>query len=218
MVVCRPGEEEAVAHLLHIQSSPNLVGSITRRLSSTFVDLWCASHQGVEVEVLDLVADPPPHFGPELLGACYLPSARWTPEMVAARAVSDRLVDQLERADVLVIGSPMINYTISSQLKTWIDHVTVPGRTFEFIGPGRARGLLRDKQAFVIEARGNDYSTAPNDAFDHQESLIRHIFGFLGLDDVSFIRAEGFRRHPDQARAILHQAEQALTHLATCPT
>ena len=101
-----------MTRLLHIQSSPNVATSLTRKLSNKFVETWTASHENVEVDVLDLVSDPLPHLGPDLLGAFVNPPDRYTPEMAGAMGIADRLIDQLKAADVVVIGAPMINFTI----------------------------------------------------------------------------------------------------------
>ncbi len=199
--------------LLHIQSSPNLDGSLTRVLSRQFVQTWTASHHDTQVELLDLATDPVPHFGPEILAARG-PQEEWSPATQAAVALSDRLCTQLENADVLVIGSPMINLTICSQLKSWIDHVTVAGRTFEYAGPGIVRGLLFGKKTFVIEARGGDYADPPASGFDYQEPLMRALLGLLGIYDVTFIRAEGANQRPEEAAAIRRNAEKLVARIA----
>ncbi len=185
--------------LLHIQSSPNVMGSKTRELSKKFVSTWVETHENVEVEVLDLVLDPLPHFGPDALAGIFAPpDVPRSPEMEAAAATSDRLIRQLEAADVLVIGSALINMTITTQLKSWFDYVSVAGRTFEYSAPGVARGLLFGKKVFVIEARGGDYNDPPMNAFDFQEPLLRMLLMFIGLFDVSFIRAEGHAMFPER--------------------
>ena len=200
--------------LLHIQSSPNLGNSLTRALSEKFVQTWKSSHANVEVELLDLVANPLPHFGPEILQAGTRPSKEWTPETRRAVELSDTLIKQLEAADILVIGSPMINFTISTQLKSWFDHVTIAGRTFQYAAPGISRGLLFGKKAFVIEARGGDYTDLPFNAFDFQEPLLRMLLMFIGLYDVSFVRAEGVRQRVDEAADIMRNAEAIIARLA----
>lgn len=200
--------------LLHIQSSPNLDASITRRLSTSFVETWVANHANVEVDVLDLVTDPLPHLGPDFLGAMMSPPEKRTPAMEAVNALSDRLITQLEAADVIVIGAPMINFTLCTQLKAWFDHVTVAGRTFDYAAPGQSRGLLFGKKVFVILARGGDYSELPVSAFDFQEPVLRMLLMFLGLYDISFIRAEGVRQRMDQADDIIRHAETVIAQLA----
>jgi len=200
--------------LLHIQSSPNLGNSLTRALSDKLVQTWTTTHANVEVELLDLVATPLPHFGPEILQAGARPAGEWTPEMRSAVERSDKLIKQLEAADIIVIGSPMINFTISTQLKSWFDYVTIAGRTFQYAAPGVARGLLFGKKAFVIEARGGDYTDLPFNAFDFQEPLLRMLLMFIGIYDVSFVRAEGVRQRVDEAADIMRNAEAIIARLA----
>jgi FMN-dependent NADH-azoreductase len=199
--------------LLHIQSSPNLGNSLTRALSTKFVQTWVGNHANMEVDVLDLAANPLPHFGPEILAARAAPD-QWTPETRKAVALSDTLIKQLEAADIVVIGSPMINFTICTQLKAWVDHVTIADRTFKYSAPGVTKGLLFGKKVFVIEARGGDYADVPVNAFDFQEPLLRILLGFLGMFDVSFIRAEGTRQRVDELPDILHHAEAVIARLA----
>jgi FMN-dependent NADH-azoreductase len=200
--------------LLHIQSSPNLENSLTRTLSDKFVQTWISHHASMVVDKLDLVTDPLPHFGPDILAAGSKPPAEWSAKTREAVQLSDRLVKQLEAADIIVIGSPMINFTICSQLKAWFDHVTVAGRTFQYSAPAMAKGLLFGKKVFVIEARGGDYSDLPINAFDFQEPLLRILLGFLGMFDVSFIRAEGARQRVDEATDIVRNAEEIIARLA----
>jgi FMN-dependent NADH-azoreductase len=108
----------------------------------------------------------------------------------------------------------MINFTICTQLKSWFDYVTIVGRTFQYSAPGIAKGLLFGKKAFVIEGRGGDYTDLPFSAFDFQEPLLRMLLMFLGLFDVSFIRAEGMRQRVDEAPDILRNAEAIVARLA----
>ena len=200
--------------LLHIQSSPNLGNSLTRTLSDKFVKTWTSHHPNVEVEVLDLAVDPLPHFGPAILGAGVRPQGEWSAATRDAVALSDRLITQVEAADVIVIGSPMINFTICTQLKAWFDHVSIAGRTFKFSAPGVSKGLLFGKKVFVIEARGGDYADVPMTAFDFQEPLLRTLLGYLGMFDVSFIRAEGTRQRVDEAADILRNVEAIIERVA----
>jgi FMN-dependent NADH-azoreductase len=200
--------------LLHIQSSPNLANSITRALSDKFVQAWTSSHANVEVELLDLATDPLPHFGAASLAAGVIPAEAHTPETREAVALSDRLIKQLEAADILVIAAPMINFTICTQLKAWFDYVAIVGRTFQYSAPGVAKGLLFGKKAFVIEARGGDYTDLPFSAFDFQEPLLRMLLMFMGVFDVSFIRAEGVRQRVDEAPDIIRNAEAIVARLA----
>lgn len=200
--------------LLHIQSSPNLMSSVTRKLSTQFVESWAESHANIEIDTLDLAAPPLPHFGMDNMAAMMLPPEQQSPEMKAAAALSDTLITQIENADIVVIGAPMINFTVCTQLKSWFDHVTLAGRTFQYTAPGVAKGLLFGKKVFVIEARGGDYSDPPISAFDFQEPLLRMMLMFIGLFDVSFIRAEGLRQREEEAPAILQRAESIIARMA----
>lgn len=201
-------------NLLNIQSSPNLETSVTRVLSDKFVQAWTSSHANVKVESLDLVTNPLPHFGPDILQAGVRAPADWSAQTRSAVELSDKLVKQLEDAHIVVIGAPMINFTICTQLKAWLDHVTIAGRTFKYSAPGAAKGMLFGKKVFVIEARGGDYADVPINAFDFQEPLLRTHLGFLGMFDVSFIRAEGVRQRVDEVADIMRNAESVITRLA----
>ena len=200
--------------LLQVHSSPNLETSVSRQLSGQFVERWCEHHQNVNVEVLDLAKSPLPHFGPEILGAAGQSPDSFSEETKAAVGLSQQLVAQLKAADVLVIGSPMFNFTISTQLKAWFDHVMIAGQTFEYTAPGVARGLLFGKKAFVIEARGGNYADLPFSAFDFQEPLLKAMLLFMGIVDVTFVRAEGMRQFEDEAEAIIRHAQQVVARVA----
>ncbi len=199
--------------MLHIQSSPNFSNSVTRKLSDRFVEAWLETHANVEVDLLDLARDPLPHFGEASLLAT-APKQHWSDETKAAVSLSDKLVNQLEAADLLVIGAPMINFSICTQLKSWFDFVAVPGRTFQYAAPGVSKGLLFGKKAFVIIARGGDYADPPMTAFDFQEPLLRMLLGFMGIYDVTFIRAEGMRQRAEDAEHILRNAEDIILRVA----
>jgi FMN-dependent NADH-azoreductase len=206
--------EDRLSHLLHIQSSPNLESSVTRRLSGHFVKTWCASRHQVTVEEIDLAASPLPHFGPEIMAAYATQPSERTKSQNEAIALSEQLVSQLVAADILVVSAPMINFTIPTQLKAWFDYVIVAGKTFQYAAPGVAKGLLFGKKAFVIEARGGEYAEGPASAFDFQEPLLRTMLGFMGIFDVTFIRAEGMRQKPEDTPAIIAHAEQVVARLA----
>ena len=198
--------------LLHVQSSPNLTSSVTRELSLEFIDRWKASHPATVVETLDLVRDPVPHWGPEAIKGFMTPEHQRTPAGQAAVDLSDKLIQQVEDAKILVIGCPMYNMSIPTQLKSWIDHLTRAGRTFKFTGQGQYKGLLWNKKAFVILARGGDYSHPPANAADFQEPLLRANLGLIGIGDVTFIRAEGQRLK--EAPAYVAKAREVIGWIA----
>jgi FMN-dependent NADH-azoreductase len=196
-------------NLLHIDSSPMLDTSVTRRLTVHFVRRWRELFPGGTVIRRDLGAAPPPHPDALTLESASLPAASRTPRQQAAAALADVLLEELEAADVVLIGAPMYNFSVPSGLKAWFDLVSRPGRTFRY-GPDGHEGLLRDKTIVAVTARGGFYQLGGASAAedDLQESLIRRFFGFMGLKDVRFVHAEGqgidartAMTHEQQARA-----------------
>jgi FMN-dependent NADH-azoreductase len=128
---------------------------------------------------------------------------------LAARALSDALVAELAAADILVIASPMYNFGMSSTLKAWFDHVLRAGLTFRYT-PDGPEGLMKGKKAVVIESRGGFYSEGPAAAMDAQEAHIRIMLGFMGIDEVTFVRAEKLAFGPEAAEAAIAEAGEAL--------
>ncbi len=205
--------ESCVPKMLQIQSSPNGATSVTRALTNDFVKGWMASHANVELQLLDLANDPLPHFDADALAGLAPGDAGKTDVQKSRAALSDRLITQLEAADILVIGAPMYNFTIPTQLKSWFDYVSISGRTFQFAAPGISKGLLFGKKAFVVLARGGDYTDFPANAFDHHEPLLRALLGFLGMYDVTFIRAEGMRAKEEEVPAIMANVQEIIARL-----
>ncbi|WP_137134175.1 NAD(P)H-dependent oxidoreductase [Rhizobium sp. FKY42] len=200
--------------LLHIHSSPNLGPSVTRSLSSRFVERFSASHPDTTVDVLDLAADPLPHFGPANMAAAMTPPENFSEATRVAVGRSAQLIDQIMRANVIVLGVPMINFTAPTQLKAWIDHISIPQKTFRYTGPGKVEGLVVGKRVFLIAASGMDYSTAQGKAFDFLEPMLRWQLGFLGMTDLTVIRAQGMRMFPEKATDIMAAAEAEVDRLA----
>jgi FMN-dependent NADH-azoreductase len=203
--------------LLHIDSSPRLDESVTRGLTATFVQRWCVREPGGVVVRRDVGLSPPPHPDAFTLEAVALPEAERDPRQQAAAALSDRLLEELESADVVLIGAPMYNFSVTSGLKAWFDLVSRPGRTFRY-GPNGQEGLLSGKQVVAITARGGFYAQddAGDGGADLQEALIASFFRFMGLDDIHFIHAEGQAIDPATAQAQRARAEldieQVLDH------
>ncbi len=178
--------------LLHIDSSIQGETSVSRRLSRDIVSQWVASHPDTAVEYLDLAVNAPPHLSADALGFRTGPSA--TPLTDAQKredALSEALVSQLLAAEVLVIGAPMYNFSIPSQLKAWIDRIAQKGRTFAYTDKG-PKGLATGKTVIIASSRGGVYSTSDaGRAMEHQESYLQTVLGFIGITDVRFVRAEG---------------------------
>ncbi|HSW18718.1 MAG TPA: FMN-dependent NADH-azoreductase [Ramlibacter sp.] len=179
--------------LLHIDSSPLAGNSVTRQLTANVVREWTAAHPGATVDYLDLAKDAPTHLNGDSLGFRMPPgSTELTDVQRRENAVSEKLVSQFLAADVVVVGAPMYNFSVPSQLKAWIDRVAQAGRTFRYTATG-PQGLAGAKTVIVASARGGVYSTNPAmaAAMDHQESYLRAVFGFFGVTDLRFVRAEG---------------------------
>ena len=178
--------------LLHIDSSITGAQSVSRQLTRDIVNTWTANHANTTVEYLDLVENTPSHLSAESLGFRMPPSAdNLTAGQRRENAISEALVAQFLAADVIVVGAPLYNFSIPSQLKSWIDRVAQAGRTFSFTADG-PKGLAGGKTVIVASARGAVFSTSEGGrAMEHQESYLQTVFGFLGITDVRFVRAEG---------------------------
>jgi len=177
--------------VLHIDSSILSDNSVSRQLTRTIVAEWQAQHPGSTVDYLDLAAEAPSHLSAESLGFRLPATATLTDGQRRENAVSEALVSQFLAADVIVVGAPLYNFSIPSQLKAWIDRVAQVGRTFKYTETGPV-GLAGGKTVIVASTRGGVYSTSEGGrAMEHQESYLQTVFGFFGITDVRYVRAEG---------------------------
>ena len=178
--------------LLQIDSSILGGTSVSRQLTLNIVNQWRASQPVSTVDYLDLAQDTPSHLSAESLGFRLPPQTEGlTDGQRRENAVSEALVSQFLAADVIVIGAPLYNFSIPSQLKAWIDRIAQVGRTFTYTDKG-PKGLAGGKTVIVAITRGGVYSTSEaGRAMEHQESYLQTVFGFLGITDVRFVRAEG---------------------------
>ena len=172
--------------VLIIRSSAGGVASVSNQLIDQLVADWGASP--ADIAVRDLDETPIPHLTSQTLGA--LKGSDASEAEVTTRGLSDALVAELQGADVLVIGAPMYNFGIPSTLKAWFDHVLRAGVTFRYGATG-PEGLVTGKRVVVIETRGGVYTAGAAAVMDAQEPHLRTMLGFIGLTDVTFVRAEG---------------------------
>lgn len=181
-----------MSQLLHIDSSILGGNSVSRQLTGQIVASWRAAHPATEVSYLDLALETPGHFSADAMGFRLPPSSEQLSEaQKRENAISEALVSQFLAADVLVIGAPLYNFSIPTQLKAWIDRIAQVGRTFKYTDKGPV-GLAGGKTVIVASTRGGMYSTSDaGNAMEHQESYLKTIFGFFGVTDVRFVRAEG---------------------------
>lgn len=178
--------------LLHIDSSALGAGSVTRELSAAIVARWADSVPDLQVRYRDLDSDPLPHLNGHAL-------AKADP---AAAAEAEEVLGQFLEADVVVVGAPMYNFTVPSTLKAWIDRIAVAGRTFRYTENG-PEGLAGAKKIIVASGRGGMHQDAPS---DFQEPFLRFLFGFLGVTDITFVRAEGVALSSDHRQSAVTEA------------
>lgn len=176
--------------ILHIDSSALNSQSVSRQLTADVVAQLKRDHPDAEVTYRDLATDAPAHLSGEILGANFVAPETWNDRQRQEAALTNELIEELLAADVLVIGAPMYNFTIPSQLKAWFDRVVANGHTFRYTENG-PEGLAGDKKVYVVSSRGGIYSEGPAQAMDHQETYVKTVLGFIGLTDVTVIRAEG---------------------------
>ena len=198
--------------LLHVDSSILGAGSVSRDLSADVVATFQGRQSDLTVTRLDLAATPIGH----LTGA-HLAAAQGAPvddALKADVAIGLAALEEFLAADIVVIGAPMYNFGIPSQLKAWIDRISIAGKTFRYTEQGPV-GLAGGKKLVIASSRGGVYSGgAPAAAFDHQETYLKAAFGFLGITDITFIRAEGVAMGEEARNGAIATAKQETAALA----
>jgi FMN-dependent NADH-azoreductase len=197
--------------LLQINSSINNGNGESSQLARQFVEAYVASHPGTRVVKRDVAAqEQVPHLTAERFGAFITPPEQRNASQQAVVEYSDALINELKQADVLVLGLPMYNFGVPSQLKAYFDHIARAGVTFKYTEKGPV-GLVTGKKAYVFAARGGIYSGTP---LDTQTSYVRDFLRFLGIADVEFVYAEGLAYGPDAKTASVAKAVDAAQKLA----
>ncbi len=201
--------------LLHVDTSILGGRSVTRELTRLIVERLVAGREAA-VTYRDLTAEGVPHLTPVSLPSAHPASAMAGPLDAAAQAIrdeSDRMLDEFMAADTVVVGAPMYNFTVPTQLKAWIDRIVVPGKTFR-PGPNGVEGLAKGKRVIVAVARGGFYGAdAATVSAEHAESLLRTAFGFIGITP-EFVLAEGLNAGPDSKAKAVGHARDAVAQLA----
>jgi FMN-dependent NADH-azoreductase len=200
--------------LLHIDSSVSGADSVSRTLSSEIVARQVALYPGIKVTHRDLAADAALHLSSAHLAAWQggqVEDAVLGPDLAKGSAY----LEELMGADVIVIGAPMYNFTIPSQLKAWIDRVVVAGKTFRY-GPTGAEGLLsKNTRVFLASSRGNVYAAgSPAASFEHHESYLTGVLSFIGLTDVTIVRAEGVAFGKEAKETAMLKAREHIAAIA----
>jgi len=199
---------KTMSHLLVINSSAAGRDSVSRVLVADAVSKLLEADPAVHVTHRDLGENPPPHLLSQTLNG--VRGTATTDTEFAARRLSDELIGELKAADTVVIGAPMYNFSVPTTLRAWFDHVLRAGVTFKYVD-GAVRGLLGGKRVIVIESRGGLYSEGPAQAIDFQEPYLRHLLGFIGITDVTFVRAEKIGYGPEARTAAIEGAKAQIS-------
>lgn len=200
-----------MSHTLLVTSSPRCTDSLSTRFATEIAE-GTHARVGGPLTVRDLAANPPPHITPAYIQGRITPPEARTSEQVEATRLAQELVDELTAADVIVLGSGMINFGLPSQLKAWFDHVTWPGVTFSY-GDAGPQGLLTGKKVYLVTAAGGVFSEGAWAPFDFQTNYLLHLLGFIGLTDVEVVRVEGTVFGPDAAKAAIANTEMTVKAL-----
>jgi FMN-dependent NADH-azoreductase len=183
--------------LLHVDSSIQGERSASRAVTAEIVARWRTAVPGLEVTYLDLASEAMPHLSGGSLARADQSQARR----------DERLLEDFLTSDVIVLGAPMYNFTVPTQLKAWIDRILVAGKTFRYTASGPV-GLAGGKRVIVAISRGGVY---PDDAAgEHVETYLRDVFTFIGITDVTFVRAEGLAISPQRREQGLNAAFTAI--------
>lgn len=202
--------------ILHVDASITGPDSVSRSLSAEILEAERRQHPDAEVTIRDLAAQPIDH-----LSGAHLAAAQGTaPEDARVRddvAAGQSALQEFLAADLIVLGAPMYNFAVPSQLKAWIDRLAVAGATFRYTESG-PEGLASGKKVIIASSRGGFYSPgSPTEALDHQEAYLRAIFSFFGITDVTVVRAEGVAISEEARAAAISSAREEISGLGAIP-
>lgn len=200
--------------LLHLDSSLTGPASVSRLICRETVDSWRAADPTVRVTYRDLAVTVPPQLTPETVAALRLRSEPASAQGKAELLHINTLLDEFLAADAIVIGAPMYNFGVPTQLKAWVDALAQAGRTFEYTPQG-PRGLAGGKRVVIASSRGNIYSTPQMQDKDFQERYLAAALQFMGITRIDVVRAEGLNRGPEARAAALASARAAIAELFT---
>jgi len=184
-------QETRMTRILRIDASSRRDSAHSRELANMFISQWLAREPDAEIMQRDLADVTVPHIANETIQGYYTPAEQMTPALKEATALSDLLISEVVNADVLLIATPMYNFSVPSALKAWIDQVVRIGRTFSYDGKDFA-GLLPGRRAFIMVAygAGGYLDGGPFAAADFLQPYLRFLLGFLGIADVTFVAIE----------------------------
>ena len=195
--------------LLQVNASLFSSAGQSTLLANEFVAGWKKRNRGASVIVRDLAREPVPHLTAERFQAFLTQPAERDAGQRAEAAYSDALIDELQRADVIVLGVPMYNFDVPSTLKAYFDHIARAGVTFRYTEQGPV-GLLTGKKVYIFASRGGLYA---GNAYDTQSAYLKNFLGLLGLTDVEFVYAEGLAIGAASKDAAVAQAQKSIARI-----
>jgi FMN-dependent NADH-azoreductase len=200
-----------MSKVLLVTSSPRGAASHSSHIGRSLAAQLASGDPKSTIVTRDLFRDPLPHIGEEFVTALGTAPEQRSPAQSAAIARSDALISEIFAADIIVIASAMINFGVSSTLKTYIDYVLRAGSTFRYTANG-PEGLVKGKKAYIVRASGGVYSDGPAKAANFQDTYLKHVLGFIGITDVETIHIEGIAFGPEAAeKAVSAAAGQVST-------
>jgi len=202
--------EESALKILHLDSSVLSENSASRALTRKVAEAWHAAVPTSVVRYRDLGAQAPQHLSPDYFAIGATPAEQRSADQTSEMKLSDALIEEFLAADALIIGAPLYNFTIPSGLKAWIDRVVVAGKTFKYSAEGPV-GLAGDKKVVIVATSGGKYADSPVD-FAHVGHL-KQVLNFLGLKDVTVVRAAGLNISPENRVAAIAAAEAEIAGL-----
>jgi FMN-dependent NADH-azoreductase len=191
-----------MSKVLLVTSSPRGDASHSTKIARSLAEQLAAAEPKSTIVVRDLSRQPLAHIGEDFVTALATPAQKRTAAQSGAVALSDQLIAELFAADVLIIASAMINFGVSSTLKTYIDHLVRGGATFRYSEAG-PEGLVKGKKAYIVRASGGVYSEGPMQSFNFQDTYLTKVLGFIGITDIEIIPIEGVAFGPEATEKAL---------------
>jgi len=202
-----------MSSILLVTSSPRGAASHSTRVATELAQKLQAKTPGAKIVIRDLANNPLPHIDADYASGIYTPAESRSAQQQSVVGVSDAIVDELFAADAIVIATGLINFNISSTLKSWIDHIARAGKTFSY-GADGPKGLVTGKKVYLVIASGGVYSSGPAASFDHATPYLKTALGFLGMTDVEVIRIEGVAMGPEAEEKAVSSALDHTNDLA----
>lgn len=198
-----------MATVLRIDSSALSNGSHSKALADFFQSQWLEKSPNDTFQTLDLSQTPPPHLSEATIGAMFTRPEERSAQQTQQLALSTDYIEQLKKADIILISTPMYNFGIPSTLKAYLDHALRVGETFVYTENG-PKGLLENKKAIIVAASGGNYTQPPLDAMNFVTPYLKTALGFIGIDDITIVEAPGMAGDETSINASLEKAKQVL--------